>query len=141
MIDDRVAEHLIEPADHRGPDLLDLGEALHEGALQDLLGERAIADATLDEAQELAVVGDQHRDGVGGRRGVVGERGIEERRRIGHGQPAGWRSGDVVPIVPSARRLRRSNRRRRSELASTDTDDSDIAALATIGDNNQPVAG
>ena len=34
-----------------------------------------------------------------------------------------------------------ANRRRRSELASTDTLDSDIAALARTGESSQPVHG
>ena len=38
-------------------------QTAHEGFLQDLFGQRAIADAPLDEAPELAVVGQQGIEG------------------------------------------------------------------------------
>jgi hypothetical protein len=59
IVDHRVAQHAIEPADDRVMDLVAPVETAHEDVLDDLLGDRAAAHATLDVAEELAVVPDQ----------------------------------------------------------------------------------
>src|SRR5689334_21012292 len=68
VIDDRVAENAIEPADGRLPDLTGVLEAAHQRVLHDLLGERAIVHPALHVREKLAVASDEHLEDLGSRR-------------------------------------------------------------------------
>ena len=71
MVNHRVAQDAVEPSDDGVADLVAPVEAFHEGILDDLFGERSVADAPLDEAEKVPVVRDQDfrdpwRDGLFG---------------------------------------------------------------------------
>ena len=79
VIGDGVAQDPIEPADSSVADGVELLDPADERVLQDVLGQRAIADPLLDERQERPVVGDQGRDDLlRGRRERIG-RGLFHR--------------------------------------------------------------
>ena len=61
VIDDRVAENTIKPADRGFANLTNMIEAPDERFLNDLLGKRGIVYATLDECEKLAMTGDERR--------------------------------------------------------------------------------
>jgi len=64
VIDDRIAQHAIEPADRGFAHGVELVHAAHERILENLLRRGAVADALLDECQEVAVIRDQRRGDV-----------------------------------------------------------------------------
>lgn len=81
---------------------------------------------------------------VEGEPGAVSIRGAPEHSvraaRASGRRPGGLASHEPHPPPPVHRLAQAAaKRRRRSEFVSTDTLDSDIAALARTGDSNQPV--
>jgi len=64
VVDHGVPKDPIEPPDHRVPDLVTPVEAAHEGLLDDLLRDGAVAHTALDVAEELPVVLHQLTDDV-----------------------------------------------------------------------------
>ncbi len=65
-VDDSIAQAAIEPGDNRlsFAQRLDPIDPTHEGFLQQILSERAVADPACQEVQKLAMVGDQDRDDI-----------------------------------------------------------------------------
>src|SRR5690606_29462314 len=93
-------------------------ESLHEGLLHEVLGQRMVAHAPLDEGQELAVARDQLLQHV-----------VRQACR---------RPATGVVAVAAHRAGSAPKRRSQSELSRTDTLDSDMAARAYTGDNATP---
>ncbi len=65
-VDDSIAQAAIEPGDNRlsFAQRLNPIDPTHEGFLQQILSERAVADPACQEVQKLAMVGDQDRDDI-----------------------------------------------------------------------------
>ena len=72
VVDDRIAKNPIKPADRGLVDLAASREPADESVLQNLLGDRPIADPSLDVAQKLAMVFDQEADDLGADIGFFG---------------------------------------------------------------------
>ena len=67
VVDDGITQHAVEPR-HRGlfaAQSVDLVDPARERLLQDVFGQRAAADPSFEEREELAVVVDEHADHVG----------------------------------------------------------------------------
>lgn len=123
VIDQRVAQRAIEPGASglRLAQFTEMVDAADEGVLEDILRQLPVAEASLEERQELAMTGDE-----GLQRLVRGSArflwiGIVHDRDSGEWE--GWK------------------RRRASELNTTEILESAIVALAIMGESANPVAG
>lgn len=129
-----VAKRPIEPSDRRltVAQRFELVKTTRKRVLQDVLGNVSPTDPPLEEPQELAMVLHERTREVG----IEWTGDFVRRVLVGHAVSLVIRSPDASSGYFAA-----TNPRKRNELRSTETLESDIAALARTGDSCQPVQG
>ena len=107
VVDGRVPQRAVEPRDHRlaVAQRLELVEASREGILEDVLSDVTPPHAPLEEAQELAMVVDEHPRDIG----IERSGGLGDIQLVGHA--AHFTASETETQAPPPAAIGRSARR------------------------------